>query len=237
MATFYANPYDITYAGFYFDSAEDYAKKAKAHPAEEFEIDFIDGSAAEAELAEELSLSGYPVSQGNLDVWFDQIELLSEYEMAQVAVQADRAGPADDLDDIIRDASDVDLSPGSLADLAYDYVQEGIIDIERYFDETAYGRDIRINGDHVNFLYDDKVYYEMRNDTEEAQNIQEMIDNELSKSDRQIGEEYVEMVGGAGELPRETQEMYVDYDAVARDLGVDHNEISFAGTTYVVGPS
>ncbi len=237
MATFYANPYDITYAGFYFDSAEDYAKKEAAHPAEEFEIDFIDGSTAEAELAEELRLYGYPVSQGNLDVWFDQIEFLSEYEMAQVAIQADRAGPADDLDDIISAASDVDLREASLEDLAYEYVQEGIIDIERYFDETAFGRDIRINGDHVNHLYEDQEYYLERGDTEEAERMQEEIDRQESLSDREIGEEAVESFGGAGELPRQTQEMYVDYDAVERDLGFDYNELVFAGTQYVVGPS
>ena len=237
MATFYANPYDISYSGFYFDSAEDYEKKAKAHPAEEFEIDFIDGSTAEAELAEELRLYGYPVSQGNLDVWFDQIEFLSEYEMAQVAVQADRAGPADDLDDIISAASDVDLREASLGDLAYEYVQEGIIDIERYFDETAFGRDIRINGDHVNHLYEDRDYLLESGDTEEAEQMQEEIERQESLSDREVGEEAVEAMGGAGELPRQTQEMYVDYDAVERDLGFDYNEVSFAGTQYVVGPS
>ena len=145
--------------------------------------------------------------------------------------------PSDDLDEIIRDSSGVDLSPGSLADLAYDYVQEGIIKIDSYFNEQAFGRDIRISGDHVNHLYADQEYYLERGDTEEAEQMQEEIERQESLSDREVGEEAVEAFGGAGELPRQTQEMYVDYDAVERDLGIDHNEMVFAGTGYVLGPS
>ena len=49
--TFYAQPYDISASGFYFDSEESYLAKIGTirndygQPVEEFEIQFIDGDA------------------------------------------------------------------------------------------------------------------------------------------------------------------------------------------------
>lgn len=49
MPQLHAQPYDITANGFYFESLEDYADKAKSNrndygdPVEEYEIQFIDG--------------------------------------------------------------------------------------------------------------------------------------------------------------------------------------------------
>jgi len=49
MTTFYAQPYDISAIGFYFESYEDYQEKVKkaintyGQVVEEFEIQFIDG--------------------------------------------------------------------------------------------------------------------------------------------------------------------------------------------------
>ncbi|MGB7433215.1 MAG: antirestriction protein ArdA, partial [Ahrensia sp.] len=49
MTTLYAQPYNIDANGFYFESAEDYAAKAKDNVdrygqfVEEYEIQFIDG--------------------------------------------------------------------------------------------------------------------------------------------------------------------------------------------------
>ena len=234
MASFYANPYDTSYSGFYFDSAEDYEKKAEAHPAEEFEIDFIDGSAAEAEVAEQLRVMGHGINQTNLAVWFDQVEYLSEYEQAQLTIQADRAGPQEDLESIIRDASDVDLREGTLEDLAYEYVDEGIIDPANYFDEEAFGRDIRMEGSHAYHLHEELEDAELREDEDEIARMKAAIEEAENMSDREIGEHYVEMAGDVRELGTDTISQYVDYDAVARDLAHDYTEEKFAGTTYVV---
>lgn len=49
MTTLYAQPYDISATGFYFDTADQYAEKVVkvkndyGQPVEEFEIQFIDG--------------------------------------------------------------------------------------------------------------------------------------------------------------------------------------------------
>jgi hypothetical protein len=42
--TLYANPYDITYTGFYFGSTEEFERNMNKAPFEEVEIDFIEGA-------------------------------------------------------------------------------------------------------------------------------------------------------------------------------------------------
>ena len=43
MANFYANPYDTSASGFYFDDNDEMERKYAASRAEEFEIDLMDG--------------------------------------------------------------------------------------------------------------------------------------------------------------------------------------------------
>jgi len=56
MTTLYAQPYDITASGFYFDSAEAFENKSRdlrnehGEHVEEFEIQFIDGSCLDEKL-------------------------------------------------------------------------------------------------------------------------------------------------------------------------------------------
>jgi hypothetical protein len=63
MTQLYAQPYDISAIGFYFQSQAEYAEKsAKARssygfPVEEFEIQFIDGEDIDAKLFEALGIN------------------------------------------------------------------------------------------------------------------------------------------------------------------------------------
>ncbi|MEQ8348877.1 MAG: hypothetical protein RIB84_07630 [Sneathiellaceae bacterium] len=63
MTTLYAQPYDITATGFYFETAEQYAAQAAkavndyGQRVEEFEIQFIDGENPDAALAEAWGLN------------------------------------------------------------------------------------------------------------------------------------------------------------------------------------
>jgi hypothetical protein len=56
MTTLYAQPYDISANGFYFDTVDDYNEKATkllnsyGQPVEEFELQFIDGESIDADL-------------------------------------------------------------------------------------------------------------------------------------------------------------------------------------------
>jgi len=81
MTTLFAQPYDISASGFYFDNTEDYLTKAKAlrnshgQPVEEFEIQFIDGDEIDAELAKTWSLS-----QCSLECFFKAVDDWSDYQ-------------------------------------------------------------------------------------------------------------------------------------------------------------
>ena len=62
MTTLFAQPYDISARGFYFDTASEYSAKAAklkndyGQPVEEFEIQFIDGDGLDAKLFEALGV-------------------------------------------------------------------------------------------------------------------------------------------------------------------------------------
>lgn len=79
--TLYAQPYDITATGFYFETAEQYAALAAkvvndyGERVEEFDIQFIDGERIDAALAEALGLN-----QANLGRFFEVTEAWEEHE-------------------------------------------------------------------------------------------------------------------------------------------------------------
>lgn len=74
----FAQRYDISANGFYFENFEDYqAKAAKAvncfgERAEEFEIQFIDGEDIDCELAK-----AYGINQANLKSYFSAVDELT----------------------------------------------------------------------------------------------------------------------------------------------------------------
>jgi len=63
MTTLYAQPYDISATGFYFDSGEEYRQQAAKNRndfggiVEEYEIQFIDGEDIDCKLFEALSVN------------------------------------------------------------------------------------------------------------------------------------------------------------------------------------
>ena len=65
MTQLYAQPYDLSAIGFYFETAEEYTAKADAlrndygEPVEEFEIQFIDGDDIDSELAKSVGLTQF----------------------------------------------------------------------------------------------------------------------------------------------------------------------------------
>ena len=81
MTQLFAQPYDISATGFYFESAEQYAAKAAkvrndyGQPVEEFEIQFIDGELLDAEFAK-----AFGVNQANLERFFELVDEWEEHE-------------------------------------------------------------------------------------------------------------------------------------------------------------
>lgn len=65
--TLHAQPYDLTAAGFYFSTTEEFDEQASkltndfGDPVEEFEIQFIDGERIDCELAKAIE-----INQGNV---------------------------------------------------------------------------------------------------------------------------------------------------------------------------
>lgn len=212
----YANPYDISATGFYFSSAEQFEEKFARHlPVEEYEIDFIEGSAEDAALFEAMR-----VGQGQLEQYFDDIVPLADWEKAALYYLFAIYSPGMDWHIALRRVEDeVRVRQGNAKEYVEDYIDDigGVGELGRaagdmYFDYVAFGRDLKFDLDPDE---PGDEYY-------------------LSLSDQERGEEYVDSMGGVKELGQ-VAERYFDVDAFARDaeLNGDITEFDFAGDTYV----
>ena len=164
MTTLFAQPYDITASGFFFETIEDYEDQATAvrnssgDPVEEFEIQFIDGSAIDAELAE-----AWRLSQSNLARFFEIAETWDEEDKLRVIIAAGECGYRLDPQSVEPDDFDLELYyEDSLRDLAIIFINDGLF----------------------------------------------------------------------GDIPRHL-EAYIDYDAIARDLGMEYTETTIAGESLI----
>ena len=154
----YANPYDTSANGFYFKSTEEFAKKSKelvnssGSPVEEFEIEFIDG-----DLGDLFYILN--ISSEQLEIWFDEIEILDDHEHAAMywLAQARNYTAKQSYDKY----EDVNLFEGSLEDWAYNEIEE-VHDLpdnlHYYFDFEAYASDVEANGDIAQFDYEGTSY-------------------------------------------------------------------------------
>jgi hypothetical protein len=158
----YANPYDMSATGFFFETIEEYEEQYKAHaPVEEYEIDFIGGEDWEQQIFEAAS-----VNQANLSKFFDLIEDLDGMsEQAKVGCWFRLHHNGDTLDgvcgepewhfeDCVRHACDgLESEEKALEEYAYEIVDgSGAINdvpewLRNYIDYAALGRDMRLNGE------------------------------------------------------------------------------------------
>ena len=93
--TYHATPYDISAAGFYFQTHEEYLKQSASHrneygdPVEEYEIQFIDG--------DNYRLFGaLGINQANLKNWFERFEELDGDDVIKAIYLAEDMGYAMD---------------------------------------------------------------------------------------------------------------------------------------------
>ena len=152
MTTLYAQPYDISATGFYFDSAEDYEHKSEqavnqyGQPVEEFEIQFIDGDELDAQLAKAVN-----VNQASQAKFFELVEMLDEHEKMTLIIAVGECGYSFDPESTSPDDFDLDLYEiNSLRELAEHFVDEGLIGevpdkLLMYFDYDALARDLAID--------------------------------------------------------------------------------------------
>lgn len=165
MTTLYAQPYDFSATGFYFDSFEEYNSKSIAlmneygEPVEEFEIQFIDGDGIDCQLFEALS-----INQCTIKDYFEAVETWNEDQKIKVIIAIGEVGYSFDLSSNSPDDFDVDLYEcDSMRELAEQFVDEGLYgaipeSIQYYLDFEAIGRDLamdyaQIKIDGTNYIY------------------------------------------------------------------------------------
>lgn len=149
MTTLYAQPYDISATGFYFDTTEEYEQKAASNRneyggiVEEYEIQFIDGESIDAKLFDALG-----VNQCNFGKFLEACDGWDEEQKRKVIIAVGECGCSFDLKSGDPDEFDVDIyEMGSLKELAETFVDEGLFGdiperIRFYLDYDAIARDL-----------------------------------------------------------------------------------------------
>ncbi len=150
--TLFAQPYDQSASGFYFDDIETYRAKAEAlrndygDKVEEFEIQFIDGDEIDCAVAKALGLN-----QANLKRF---LELIDEWEESQkliFIIGVGEVGLNFDLDCDDHHNLDIDIyHVETIRELAEQFVDDGLFgdipeSISSYIDLDAIARDLSVD--------------------------------------------------------------------------------------------
>jgi len=144
MTTLYANPYDITYTGFYFDSTDQFNQELSQAHYEEVEIDYIDG-------ANPKLFQAADIHQGNVDLWFDELDQYSDdgHEAISISYLLDFY----DIEEAIKRHDEVIIYRGSIADYAAELVEDVYpLDelpdiIKHHIDYDSIARDLELNSE------------------------------------------------------------------------------------------
>lgn len=151
MTKLYAQPYDISATGFYFDSEEEYEELSKDNRneygllVEEYEIQFIDGERIDAEL-----VNSFGLNQTNLGTFFEVVEDWEDPEKIRLVIANGECGY--DFDPTVGDIHRLDIDVyevDTLRGLAERFVDEGLFGdvpkaFESYIDYEAIARDLSV---------------------------------------------------------------------------------------------
>ncbi len=156
MTTLFAQPYDISASGFYFDNAEDYLKQAKANrndynqPVEEYEIQFIEGESIDVALAH-----AWGLSQCSLESFFKATEDWELHEKQCFIIAVGEAGHDFDPQTVKPDDFEVIIYHcDTLRELAEQFVDEGYYgdipsSLANYIDYEAMAYDLSMDHSEV----------------------------------------------------------------------------------------
>ena len=158
--TLHATPYNRDATGFYFTDALDYENKATllvdryGNLVEEFEIQFIDGDDAQL-------FAACAINQANLNVWFDDIEFLQDYEKVNLYFLVAVAGY--NLDQALNKLDEPSITEANLRDAAEEIFDECWLhdvpeSIRFYIDYDKFARDCEMGGDLCEFEYAGTTY-------------------------------------------------------------------------------
>lgn len=149
MTTLFAQPYDLSATGFYFESLDDYQLKSQAlrntygQPVEEYEIQFIDGDDIDAALAK-----AWDLSQCNLAGFFRCVEEFSLDEKQCFIIAVGECGYSFDPDKVSGNEFEVTIyGCETLTELAREFVEEGMYgevneNLQWYLDYDAIALDL-----------------------------------------------------------------------------------------------
>lgn len=149
MAKLYANPYDISATGFYFDSLEEFEEKTKnlrnecGQPVEEFSIEYIEGDNPKL-------FDAAKINQANLAIWFDELDHIEDDSDDGLAIRYLLENVGLSLDDALNQYQEVQIYQGRIEDYAADLIEDcyELPEIAlRYFDYEAFARDLVMGGD------------------------------------------------------------------------------------------
>ena len=151
MTQLFAQPYDISANGFYFETAEGYKKNANAlrneygDPVEEFEIQFIDGEEIDCDLAKAIGLN-----QANSAQFFECVDDWDEWQKQQVIITVGECGYAFDAN-TAPDNFDVEIYEiNTMRELAEQFVDDGLFGevpkpFQFYINYDAIARDLAVD--------------------------------------------------------------------------------------------
>ena len=164
--TLYAQPYDFDASGFYFDSFEDYQAKYNSNfnvygqHVEEYEIQFIDGSAIDCDLFKAVK------GEYNLKAFFmvantwedcDKIPLIIAYEENITSEPFNEEVTSDMFQDI-----DIYYDM-SFEDLAWEFIKNGLFGdipehLENYLDIQLMARDLSFDYNEISVGNNSIIY-------------------------------------------------------------------------------
>ena len=167
--TLYAQPYDFDASGFYFDSLEDYQAKYNSNfnvygqHVEEYEIQFIDGSAIDCDLFKAVK------GEYHLKAFFkvaeewedcDKIPLIIAYEGNITSEPFNEEVTPDMFEDI-----DIYYDM-SFEDLAWEFIENGLFGeipkhLENYLDIQLMARDLSFDYNEISVGNNSIIYRSM----------------------------------------------------------------------------
>lgn len=152
MTQFYAQPFDISVTGFYFDSMEEYdtiyAQNLNEYgqKPEEYEIQIIDGESIDCKLFNALG-----VHQGNIHHFIEKIDEWDNHQKTNVIIAVNEVGYNFDFEGNEPDDFDIEIyEMDSLKELAEQFVEEGLFgeipnNLQFYIDYEAIARDLAMD--------------------------------------------------------------------------------------------
>ena len=149
MTLFFAQPYDISATGFYFQDEASFRQRigkvrnAYGQAVEEFEIQFIDGEAIDCAFAE-----AWAISHANILRFMDVLEEWDEGQKLRFIIAIGECGYRFDPASVDPDDFEVDIYElDSMREPAEQFVDEGLFGdiperLQHYIDYDAMARDL-----------------------------------------------------------------------------------------------